>query len=105
MLHIDNLSEFLRLLIDNGDSGLFFPQNKEYVKTSEMVRLIANVHGKNIRLVKIFNPILKMMSGKVNIVDKVFGNLVYDKNISNYKNEYRIRTLKESIIMTELENK
>lgn len=103
MLHIDNLSEFIRLMIDNEESGLFFPQNKEYVQTSEMVRLIANVHGKNIRLVKIFNPILKMMSGKVNIVDKVFGNLVYDKNISNYKNEYRIRTFKESIIVTELE--
>jgi len=28
-------------MIDNDESGLFFPQNREYVKTSEMVRLIA----------------------------------------------------------------
>lgn len=103
MLHIDNLSEFIRLMIDNEESGLFFPQNKEYVQTSEMVRLIAKVHGKSIRLVKIFNPILNMMSGNVGIVDKVFGNLIYDKSISNYKEEYRVRTLKESIIVTELE--
>src|SRR5690625_3112032 len=47
MIHIDNLSEFIRLMIDHKESGLFFPQNKEYVKTSEMVRLIAEVHGKN----------------------------------------------------------
>lgn len=103
MLHIDNLCEFIKLMIDNEESGLFFPQNKEYVKTSEMVRLIAEVHGKRIRLVKIFNPILKIMSGRIGIMDKVFGNFIYDSNISNYKDGYRIRTLKESIIETELE--
>src|SRR5690554_7057205 len=57
MLHIDNLCEFIKLMIDNKESGLFFPQNKEYVKTSEMVRLIADVHGKKIRLMKVFNPL------------------------------------------------
>lgn len=41
MLHIDNLCEFLRVMIDHEEKGLFFPQNKEYVKTSEMVRNIA----------------------------------------------------------------
>jgi nucleoside-diphosphate-sugar epimerase len=50
MLHIDNLCEFIKLMIDNKESGLFFPQNKEYVKTSEMVKLIAEVHGKKICL-------------------------------------------------------
>ncbi|MGB4351276.1 MAG: NAD-dependent epimerase/dehydratase family protein, partial [Tissierellaceae bacterium] len=38
MIYIDNLSEFVRLLIDDYSSGLFLPQNSEYVKTSEMVR-------------------------------------------------------------------
>src|SRR5699024_7946352 len=46
MLHIDNLIEFIRLLIDNDDFGIFFPQNEEYVKTSNMVRTISEVHGK-----------------------------------------------------------
>ena len=50
MLHIDNLCEFMKLMIDNEESGLYFPQNREYVKTSEMVRVIAEVHGKKIRL-------------------------------------------------------
>ena len=52
MLHIDNLCEFIRLMIDNEESGLFFPQNREYVKTSEMVKLIAEVHGKKISTYK-----------------------------------------------------
>jgi UDP-glucose 4-epimerase len=53
MLHIDNLCEFIRVMIENGESGLFFPQNKEYVKTSEMVRLIAEVH---VQLVQPIQP-------------------------------------------------
>ncbi|MEI3598490.1 MULTISPECIES: NAD-dependent epimerase/dehydratase family protein [unclassified Oceanobacillus] len=101
MLHIDNLSEFLRLIIDNKEDGLFFPQNKEFVKTSEMVRLISEVHGQSIQLVTVFNPILKLMSGKIGIIDKVFGNLVYEKSLSKYKCDYQIRNLKESIIITE----
>lgn len=101
MLHIDNLSEFLRLMVENEESGLFFPQNREYVKTSEMVKNIAQVHGRDIKLVKTFNFVLKPMIGKVNIVNKVFGNLVYDMNISGYKEDYRIKTLKETIEVTE----
>lgn len=101
MLHIDNLCEFIRLMIDNEESGLFFPQNAEYVKTSEMVRLIAEVHGKKIKLTKVFNPILKKMYG-INIVNKVFGNLVYDKSISIYdKANYWVRNFRETIDMTE----
>lgn len=101
MLHIDNLCEFIRLMIDNEENGLFFPQNKEYVKTSEMVRLIAEAHGRKIRLTKVFNPALRMMHS-LSVVNKVFGNLVYDMAISEYdKNDYRIRDFRESIEMTE----
>lgn len=101
MLHIDNLSEFLRLMVENEEQGLFFPQNKDYVKTSEMVKNIAQVHGKEIKLVKIFNLVLKLMIGKVDIVNKVFGNLIYEKSISGYKEEYQLKNLKESIEVTE----
>lgn len=61
MLYIDNLCEFIRLMIDNEERGIFFPQNKEYVRTSELVKLIAEAHGKNIILTKIFNWVLRFM--------------------------------------------
>lgn len=105
MLHVDNLSEFLRLIIKNEDSGMYFPQNKEYVKTSNMVWEIAYVHGKNIYLTRLFNPILKLMINKVTIVNKVFGNLIYSKNLSYYQENYYIKDLNESIKETELVNK
>lgn len=101
MLHIDNLCEFIRLVIDNDESGMFFPQNIDYVKTSDMVKLIAESHGKKIKMVKVFNGILKLMARKGGVVNKVFGNLVYEQDISNYKENYRIRNLRESIIKTE----
>ena len=101
MLHIDNLGEFIRLMIENSEEGLFFPQNSEYVKTSEMVRMIAEVHGKQVRLVKIFNPMIRVISGKVEIFNKVFGNLVYEQGMSGYKEKYRVRNLRESIVLTE----
>jgi nucleoside-diphosphate-sugar epimerase len=104
MLHIDNLCEFLRVMIDYEESGLFFPQNSEYVKTSEMVRQIAMVHGKKIWMIKIFNPVLRLMFG-IGVVNKVFGNLVYEQSMGDYdKVNYRIRDFRESVELTELES-
>lgn len=101
MLHIDNLSEFIKLMIDNVEEGLFFPQNKEYVKTSEMVKIISEVHGKKISLTKLFNPILHLMLNRINIINKVFGNLVYEKDMSEYKHDYQVYDQLESLMKTE----
>lgn len=101
MLHIDNLCEFIRLMIKNEEHGLFFPQNEEYVKTSEMVSLISDVHGKRIKVTKVFNPILRFIANFFGIVNKAFGNLVYEKGMTKYKENYRIRNFEESIQLTE----
>ena len=101
MLHIDNLCEFIKVMIDYEETGLYFPQNKEYVKTSELVRTIAEVHGKKIWMISWMNWLIRMMFG-IGIVNKVFGNLVYEKSMSDYdKANYRIRSFRESIELTE----
>ncbi len=101
MLHIDNLCEFIRFIIESEESGLFFPQNDEYVKTSEMVKLAAAVHGKNLRLTKVFNGVLRLMRGRIGILNKIFGNLVYEKSMSSYKRDYQVKDFKESIEASE----
>ncbi|OLO42358.1 NAD-dependent epimerase [Alkalihalophilus pseudofirmus] len=101
MLHIDNLCEFIRLMIDNEESGMFFPQNNEYVNTSEMVQAIAEVHEKKVILTKVFNPMIKVIGLKIALINKVFGNLVYDKNMSSYKEDYQVRDFRETIKLTE----
>jgi len=101
MLHIDNLCEFIKVIIDHEETGVYFPQNKEYVKTSELVKTIAEVHGEKLWMTKLFNPLLRLTFG-IGIINKVFGNLVYEKSISDYdKANYRIRTFRESIELTE----
>jgi len=102
MLHIDNLSEFLKLMIENEEEGLFFPQNKEYVQTSEMVKLISEAHGKKIYLTKLFNFILNPLRTRQGIINKVFGDLVYDMEMSRYKNDYCVNGLIGTIKKTEL---
>lgn len=100
MLHIDNLCEFIKQIIDNEQGGLFFPQNAEYVSTSNLVQEIAAVAHKKIILVKFLNPIIKLMF-KFDLVKKLFGNLVYEKSMSQYDFEYQIRDFKSSIKLTE----
>lgn len=102
MLHVDNLCEFVRLIIDNEESGYFYPQNKEYISTSSLVKEIATVHGKRMFLTKLFNPLLYALSRRVNIINKVFGSFAYDKELSNYKDfEYCVNDVKTSIKKTE----
>lgn len=97
MIFIDNLSECIRLILENHETGLFFPQNKEYVNTSDLAHLIAKQHGKRIHLSHMIALGIKIFGGQ-NIIKKVFGNLVLDFELSNYKNfEYCVSSLNDSI--------
>ena len=106
MLYIENLCEFVSLLILAGDGGVFFPQNQEYVKTSEIVKEINNAINSNIYITPLLNPAIFVGSrvpGKIGgLVDKAFGNFAYSKKISSYDGmDYQVKTFKESILATE----
>ena len=102
MLYIENLCEFIRLMIDHKERGIFFPQNKEYVKTTELVKTIAEVYGKKMRLIKAFNPLVRLGAKKVPAINKVFGSLVYEKEMSAYRNfEYCGSNFQQTIERTE----
>ena len=101
MLYIENLCEFVRLMIDNEESGTFFPQNAEYANTSEMVKMIAAAHGKKIHFVKGFGWVLKFLGLFTGLVNKAFGSLTYDKDMSEYCEIYQLIDSQESIFRTE----
>lgn len=107
MLYIGNLCKLIACVIEREEEGIFYPQNKDYVNTGDMVKHIAKVKGKNIRLTGLFNPMLKLMGrmgGKLGgLVNKAFGNMVYEKAMSQYDFEYQIYDLKESVKLTETE--
>lgn len=103
MLHVDNLCEFVKLMIDNEENGVFFPQNGEYTNTSDMVQMIASVKGHKI----LFVPFLPMkliehFPGKIGqLATKAFGDQAYDMSMSEYKQDYRVNSLLKSIELTE----
>lgn len=101
MIYIENLCEFIRLVIDNDERGTVFPQNHDYVKTSEMVRLIAEAAGHRIRFTRVFNPMIQVLRHRVPMLGKVFGTLVYEMDMSEYRLDYRVRSLRESILDTQ----
>lgn len=89
MLYINGLCEYVRLLIDGGGGGLYFPQDREYVRTAEMVKRIADEHGRKMHLIKGCNWMIYLggiSPGKIGkMVNKAFGSLVYEKNIDSGK--------------------
>ncbi len=105
MLHIDNLCEFVRLMIDNEESGVFFPQNSEYTNTSDMVQMIADIKGHRIVMLPGTNLAMKLLQkvpGKIGqLAGKAFGNFAYDMTMSEYKDNYRINSMRKSIELTE----
>ena len=104
MIYIENFAEFIRLMIENQEDGIFMPQNNEYVCTSNMVKEIARLNGRSIHLTKIFNPALRILGKKFEVVNKAFGNLAYDKESSAYKENYCVCNFIESIKRTECKN-
>lgn len=105
MLHIDNLCQFVKLMIDNEEHGVFFPQNGEYSNTSDMVQMIAEVKGHRIIMIPfvgIFIKLLEKVPGKIGgLAIKAFGNSSYDMSMSEYKENYRVNSLRKSIVLTE----
>lgn len=101
MLYIGNLMEFVRLAIENNEQGIFWPQNETYANTTELVKLIAGVHGKKVLLIPGLGWALKLLSHVSGLVNKAFGSLCYERSLSEYRQKYCLFSLEESIAETE----
>ena len=102
MLYVENLCEFVRLVISKNDQGIYYPQNSEYASTTAIVKTI----NPKIRISGILNPgvfISSKVPGKISsLCNKAFGNLVYEKSMSQYSENYCRYDLRESIEKTEV---
>ena len=106
MLYIENLCEFVGLIILSGEGGIYFPQNAEYSTTSDLVKAIGNTAHSPVRLSKTLTPaveLAKKVPGKVKgLADKAFGSSYYDQRLSQYSGlDYQKVSLEESIKRTE----
>ncbi|GBG08138.1 NAD-dependent epimerase [Paenibacillus agaridevorans] len=101
MLYIDNLCEFIRMIIKDEAPGVFHPQNTEYVNVTDLFCYIRNVNGKKTAVTKLFNPIIRIIGKKVDSINKLFGTFVYEHELSKYDSEYCITNFKDSIRVIE----
>lgn len=102
MLYIGNFCEFVRQIILTNSEGVYFPQNKEYVSTSNLMIVIAKLSGHKFISTKLLNPLINLLFFNDNI-KKMFGNLTYSKSLSQYDFEYQIYNFENSLIETEKE--
>ena len=104
MIYIENLCEFVRLLINRCDSGIFFPQNKSYVNTTKMVEIICKVNAKKMHTTKMMNWAIWIGKKFFPVFNKVFGSLSYDLCMSQYYENYNCIDFEESIQRAENRN-
>lgn len=98
MIHIDNLSQFVKVIIDEDISGVLCPQNSEYVCTSEMIKLLCVHKGKKPIILPGFQTIFSWLAEKNKFFSKVFGNLIYSQDLSDIGHNYQMKNLTESVM-------
>jgi UDP-glucose 4-epimerase len=98
MVYVDNLCELVHLIIENNQGGTYYPQQKEYIETSKIVRDIAKSVGNHMWQTTLFNPFIRLFSKRISFIQKAFGNITYDKSISNHFDwKYVVVDYEESI--------
>lgn len=100
MIYIDNLCEFVRLIINEESEGVYLPQNKEYVNTTKLVNEIARCNGRKITTTRFFNLGIYLMGKLMNPINKVFGTYVYETE-EYFSGRYQLVDFEESIRLTE----
>ena len=97
-IYVDNLCEFLKLVIDNEMQGVFFPQNEQYLSTSETVSLIAKAHSKKVYQSKLLALAIRPLMFS-STLKKALGSLTYDLSMPGGPNnlEYNKISFDESI--------
>lgn len=74
MVYVENLAGIIEEIIRCEKSGLFFPQNEDYVCTSDMVELIALANGKKLTFMKAAGVAVQNLP--VSYARKAFGSLI-----------------------------
>ncbi|MBC2106495.1 NAD-dependent epimerase/dehydratase family protein [Listeria booriae] len=98
MLFIDNLSAFLYEVMVGNLRGIYVPQNRELVNTTQLVMLIAAANGKKIKTSKFVGIFFQKTLQNIPIFRKMFGNLVFE---AGNQVLHEMIDLQASIIRTE----
>lgn len=77
LVHIDNLVFFVKQAIDGEYNGLYFPQDKEYVRTIDLAKNIAKKENKKVYFSFILGLVVIIFRPFIGKLKKAFGSLIY----------------------------
>lgn len=77
MIYIDNFCEFVRIVIDVKSDGVFFPQNKRYITTTQMLIWCSQKIGRSVFTSSLLGAIIKTLLPLSSTLQKAFGSLIY----------------------------
>jgi nucleoside-diphosphate-sugar epimerase len=98
VLHIDNLSALVYLLIKKPLSGVYFPQDTLLFNTTQFIQEYRQSKNKKTIKLSILNPLVTLLSYFFKVINKVYGNKFYDSKISIIKNyPYQLKTWRDYI--------
>ena len=97
MLHVYNLAEFIKQVIVREMGGTFFPQNKEYADTVEIVRCFAKEHGHKVWITRMFNPFVWLGAKFLPPIPKMFADSYYVQEMSQYDFDYQVISFEDSL--------
>ena len=97
MIYIENLCECIMQCLLKHQTRVFYPQNTEYVSTLQVVKTAAILLKKKKLYISLFNPILRLLSKKVDVLSRIFGTKIYDKSLSPELNAYNLVDFETSI--------
>lgn len=100
IIYIDNLCELVRLIIENGEVGLFMPQDRIAVSTVELLTAITESMGKKVYKSHLLGLGIYLLSF-LPIVKKAYGGVAYAETMTAYfDNKYVVVPFEKGIRRT-----
>lgn len=99
-IYIDNLSECVRLILENHLNGIFCPQDDEIPNANRLLEVICNGIGKKYRPSSFLGVLLRMFSF-VPLVNKAYGGISYSRELSDISGmNYKVVSFEEGMRRT-----
>ena len=99
-IYIDNLSECVRIIIENHLEGVFCPQDDEIPNANRLFEVICQCLGKKYHSSRILGFVLKVFSF-IPLVKKAYGGIEYDRSVSDISSyEYVVVPFEEGFKST-----
>ena len=96
MIFVENLCSFVKLAVDRQCHGLFFPQNREYVNTTDMAKAIVRVMGRKVWFSAFAGWAVRCMEPVLGVARKAFGTLIY-QDCECFDYCYCVRDMEQSV--------